>query len=53
MSTSSREQEVHLHISCSVINKAAANQAYLYYSHQKQTTVFLIKQIMEKMRVVG
>lgn len=53
LSTSSREQQVHLHISGSVINKTAANQAYLYYSHQNQTTGFLIKQIMLKMGVVG
>lgn len=44
----STEQQVHLHISYFVISTAAANQAYLYYSHQNQNTVFLINQIMEK-----
>lgn len=46
----STEQQVHLHISYFVISTAAANQAYLYYSHQNQNTVFLINQIMEKNR---
>lgn len=49
----STEQQVHLHISCSIIIKAAADQAYLYYSHQNQNTAFLINQIMEKMGVAG